>query len=73
MMSGSNPSQGDGSTLGDVEAANQPQGEKADRPVSSDNDVVGWDSLDDPENPRNWPSWKKTMHIALLGVLTLNA
>jgi hypothetical protein len=24
-----------------------------------------WDSVDDPGNPRNWPTWKKIFHTAI--------
>jgi hypothetical protein len=24
-----------------------------------------WDSVDDPGNPRNWPTWKKVFHTAI--------
>jgi len=53
----------------------QDKAEKGDSPVSLDEDVeiVDWDSPTDPQNPRNWPRWKKKMHIFLLGILTLNA
>lgn len=24
-----------------------------------------WDTVDDSENPRNWPTWKKVFHTAI--------
>ena len=72
-MSNVKPSQGESPKLGDLETGNRSQGEKDGSTLSSDEDVVDWDSPTDPQNPRNWPGWKKNMHIFLLGILTLNA
>jgi hypothetical protein len=72
-MSNANPQPEQGSPTTDIEAGNDRQGEKDDKPQSLEEDIVDWDSPIDPENPRNWPKWKKKMHIFLLGILTLNA
>jgi hypothetical protein len=72
-MSNSNPTQTRGSTSADIESGHRPHEEKDDSPQSSDDEIVDWDSPTDPQNPRNWPGWKKNMHIFLLGILTLNA
>ena len=34
-------------------------------------DTVHWD--DDPQNPYNWPAWKKTMQIVMLSSIALLA
>lgn len=40
-------------------------------PVSDlDNNLVGWDSQDDPENPRNFPSKKKSLLLGLIAAIT---
>lgn len=56
-----------------IEIGSCPRGEKDDSRLSADEDIVEWDSPADPQNPRNWPEWKKSLHIFLLGILTLNA
>lgn len=33
------------------------------RPGKKDPNVVYWDGPDDPENPMNWPQWKKNVAI----------
>jgi hypothetical protein len=35
-----------------------------------DANVVWWDGPDDPENPYNWPTWRKVTHCALISALT---
>ncbi|KAI0478049.1 major facilitator superfamily domain-containing protein [Xylaria cf. heliscus] len=42
----------------------------SDRPET---DVVDWDGPKDPENPYNWPRSKKTIHVALVSLFSLNA
>jgi hypothetical protein len=32
-------------------------------------DVVDWDSPNDPENPMNWPKWKRIGHVALVSII----
>jgi hypothetical protein len=34
---------------------------------------TGWDSPNDAENPLNWSSYKRNLHIAIVSLLTLNA
>lgn len=48
------------------EAVPQPQPEKV-----KDPNVVDFDGPDDPENPMNWSTLKKTAAIALVAVMTL--
>lgn len=31
---------------------------------------VGWDGLEDPENPMNWPIWLKVVNVGLISFLT---
>lgn len=35
-----------------------------------DENIVFWDGPDDPENPLNWPTWKKVTICALVSVFT---
>ncbi len=41
--------------------------EKTDEQADNDPNVVDWDGSDDPENPLNWPSWRK---VTTLGVVS---
>ncbi|KAF3352241.1 Seryl-tRNA synthetase, cytoplasmic [Verticillium dahliae VDG1] len=36
----------------------------------TDPNVVFWDGDDDPENPYNWPTWRKIVNCALISLLT---
>lgn len=36
-----------------------------------DANVVDWDGPDDPENPMNWSSAKKTANLAIVSAMTL--
>lgn len=38
-------------------------------PVSKVRTAQDWDGIDDPENPLNWPVWKKVYHITMVGLL----
>jgi len=35
-----------------------------------DANVVWWDGPDDPENPYNWPTWKKILNCGLISAFT---
>jgi hypothetical protein len=35
--------------------------------------VVDWEGPDDPENPRNWTTSKKNLHVVMISLFTLNA
>jgi hypothetical protein len=35
--------------------------------------VVDWAGPDDPENPRNWTTYKKNLHVFMISLFTLNA
>lgn len=37
---------------------------------STDENVIFWDSDDDPANPYNWPSWLKVCNCILVSALT---
>ena len=39
--------------------------------TDDDANIVWWDSPDDPENPMNWPTWKKTLNIGFVSGMTL--
>ncbi|KAI1327088.1 cycloheximide resistance protein [Xylariaceae sp. FL0255] len=47
----------------------------ADKAVTNTEDedpnVVFWDGPDDPENPYNWPVWKKAVNCGLISAMTL--
>ncbi|KAF6823666.1 bicyclomycin resistance [Colletotrichum plurivorum] len=45
-------------------------GEDAGGESSEDENVVWWDGPDDPENPYNWPSWRKVMTCTLISAMT---
>lgn len=32
--------------------------------------AVGWDNEDDPENPQNWSTWKKTINVGIVCILS---
>ena len=36
----------------------------------SDSDVVWWDNDKDPQNPYNWPRWRKVLNCVLISALT---
>lgn len=36
----------------------------------SESDVVWWDSDTDPQNPYNWPGWRKLLNCFLISALT---
>ncbi|KAF5026579.1 hypothetical protein F66182_1304 [Fusarium sp. NRRL 66182] len=38
--------------------------------VEHDDNIVGWDGPDDPENPQNWSAGKKWVNIVLLSFMT---
>jgi hypothetical protein len=38
--------------------------------ASGDENVVWWDGPDDPQNPYNWPSWRKVLTVVLVSALT---
>jgi hypothetical protein len=35
-----------------------------------DENTVWWDGDDDPENPYNWPTWRKVLNCVLISSLT---
>jgi len=41
--------------------------------ASEDANIVSWDGESDPENPMNWPSWRRWVLINLVGFITLMA
>lgn len=41
--------------------------------TSEDANIVSWDRETDPENPMNWPSWRRWILINLVGFITLMA
>lgn len=40
-----------------------------DVPVTRVRTAQEWEGADDPENPLNWPAWKKVYHITMVGFL----
>lgn len=39
----------------------------------TENNVVDWDGLDDPQNPRNWPVWKRMTQVVFATTFLLTA
>lgn len=37
------------------------------------NNIVDWDGPDDPQNPRNWPAWKRMTQVVLASAFLLTA
>jgi hypothetical protein len=37
------------------------------------NNVVDWEGPDDPQNPRNWPAWKRLTQVVLATAFLLTA
>ena len=35
--------------------------------------VVDWDGPDDPKNPRNWSTWKRTIQVVIASAFLLTA
>jgi hypothetical protein len=35
--------------------------------------VVDWDGPDDPQNPRNWPTWKRMTQVVFASAFLLTA
>jgi hypothetical protein len=35
--------------------------------------VVDWEGHDDLENPRNWTTFEKNLHVVMISLFTLNA
>lgn len=50
----------DGATLGNPDRED----------FSGDDNVVWWDGPDDPENPYNWPTWRKSVNCGLVSAMT---
>jgi hypothetical protein len=46
------------------------------RPVvegATKDNVVGWDGPNDPQNPMNWPSWKRMAQVVIASAFLLTA
>lgn len=54
---------------------NQKFSESNQAPVEREtkDNIVDWDGPDDPENPRNWPSWKRMTQVILASAFLLTA
>ncbi len=68
------PRYGDGV---DAPAADQVTGtsdiEKDAMKDKEESDTLDWDGPDDPENPMNWPNYKRRMQVICIAVITLVA
>lgn len=49
---------------GDVEQNTLPPATDDERPCPRNE--VDWDSPNDPKNPRNWPAWRRAMHVGVV-------
>jgi multidrug resistance protein len=38
--------------------------------INNDPSIIWWDGQDDPENPYNWPNWRKVVNCGLISTLT---
>ena len=38
--------------------------------TDDDANVIWWDGPDDPQNPMNWPTWKKVLNIGFVSGMT---
>lgn len=48
--------------------------QQSSKPDEKTNDnVVDWDRPDDPQNPRNWPAWKRMTQVVLASAFLLTA
>lgn len=59
---------------GDLEKGITPESDGKDAHAvvegESDPNIVWWDGPDDPENPMNWPSWRKVLTCCIISFLT---
>lgn len=39
----------------------------------TEDNVVDWDGPEDPQNPRNWPAWKRMTQVVLASAFLLTA
>lgn len=60
-------SKSNGTIQRDVEAGAPSQGAEHE---NDDPNVVWWDGPDDPENPYNWPQWRKVANCSLISGMT---
>ena len=41
--------------------------------LETKDNVVDWDGPNDPQNPRNWPAWKRMTQVVLASAFLLTA
>ncbi|KAF7557269.1 hypothetical protein G7Z17_g806 [Cylindrodendrum hubeiense] len=63
---------GAGAEAEDIEKQTSPAGTVVNEP-NTDPNIVDWDGPDDPENPLNWSSSKKNMHVVIVSLFSLSA
>ena len=53
----------------------QPPSKPAETAIEQEtkDNVVDWDGPDDPQNPRNWPAWKRMTQVVFAAVFLLTA
>lgn len=56
----------------DLESANEKAAISPVEQETKDN-IVDWDGPDDPQNPRNWPTWKRMIQVVLSSLFLLTA
>jgi hypothetical protein len=49
------------------------QSRESDQKQETKDNVVDWDGPDDPQNPRNWPVWKRMTQVAFASAFLLTA
>jgi hypothetical protein len=52
----------------DIEGLETQQNHNA-MPITKTRTAQDWDGPNDPEDPLNWPVWKKVYHTAMVGFL----
>ncbi|KAI5923978.1 bicyclomycin resistance protein [Camillea tinctor] len=55
---------------GGLDGANSSGGNNSGGDDEQDENVVWWDGPDDPENPYNWPLWRKLMNCGFISAMT---
>lgn len=62
------------SSVSNPEASGASGGEGSEKGEEDNNGeiLVDWEGDDDPENPKNWPIWRKAFVIVMVGLLTVS-
>jgi hypothetical protein len=47
--------------------------EKGQPPVTRSTTISDWNGPDDPDNPLNWPKWKRQYHVVPAALISFSA